>query len=60
MQLLAQIQKASIKGAVTKYETDQGGRDCAGPPKLLRKECWDNKIFPAEKKGDGISIYRHH
>jgi len=39
------------KGAVIKYRADRGGRDCTGPQKLLREECWANKSFPAEKMG---------
>ena len=39
------------KGAVIKYEADWGGRDCTGPPKILREECWVTKIFPNEKMG---------
>ena len=42
------------KGAVIKYEADRGGRDCTGPPKMLREECWVTKIFPTEKMGHEI------
>ena len=44
------------KGAVIKYEADQGGRDCTGPPKILREECWVTKILPTEKMGHEILI----
>ena len=43
-------------GAVIKYEADRGGRDCIGPPKILREECWVTKIFPTEKMGHEILI----
>ena len=46
----------SPKGAVIKYEADWGGRDCTGPPKILREECWVTKIFPTEKMGHEILI----
>ena len=44
------------KGAVIKYEADRGSRDSTGPPKMLREECWANKIFPTEKMGHEILI----
>ena len=39
------------------YEADRGGRDCTGPPKILREECWASKIFSTEKMGHEILIY---
>ena len=33
------------KGAVIKYEADQGGRDCTGPPKILGENVGLPKYF---------------
>ena len=53
---MKQLRTKGGKGAVIKYEADRGRRDCTRPPKIIREECWANKIFPTEKMGHEILI----